>query len=239
MAFDAAFQALGVARRHKMPSSQGRESREHREGQETYETPQRARGRPRAFDREAALRRALDVFWAKGFDTCSMADLVDAMGINSPSLYAAFGSKEDLYREAIDLYADGEGGAALRQLQAHESVRDGLRAMFRASAELFTGKADPRGCMIFLGAMSVGAEHAQLRAELQKRRRKVASVVSGRLAKAVKEGELDARTDVQALAALCMTLFAGLSIQAQDSVRKATLFAAIDQFIATLPLRSV
>jgi AcrR family transcriptional regulator len=201
------------------------------------ETQHKTRGRPRAFDREAALRRAMNVFWAKGYDTCSMADLVVAMGINSPSLYAAFGSKEDLYREAVELYVRAEGGAALRQLQSHESVRDGLRAMFRTSAELFTGTANPRGCMIFLGAMSVGAEHAQLRAELQKLRRKVASVVAGRLAQAVENGELGAHADVPALAALCMTLFAGLSIQAQDGVRKTALFAAIDQFIATLPLR--
>jgi hypothetical protein len=92
--------------------------------------------------------------------------------------------------------------------------------------------------MIFLGAMSVGVEHAQLRAEMQKLRRKVASIVALRLAQAVENGEFDARTDVQALAALCMTLFAGLSIQAQDGVRRAALFAAIDQFIATLPLRA-
>ncbi|SAK96080.1 TetR family transcriptional regulator [Caballeronia calidae] len=205
---------------------------------EVRETQHRARGRPRQFDREAALRSAMEVFWAKGFDTCSMSDLVDAMGINSPSLYAAFGSKADLYREAVNLYADAEGGAALRQLQAHESVRDGLRAMFRASVELYTGTSIPRGCMIFLGAMSVGAEHAQLRAEMKKLRRKAASIVAARLSAGVESGELDARTDTQALAALCMTLFAGLSIQAQDGVRKAALFAAIDQFIATLPLRA-
>ena len=202
------------------------------------DTQHKTRGRPRAFDREAALRSAMEVFWAKGFDNCSMADLVDAMGINSPSLYAAFGSKEDLYREAIEIYADGDGGAALRQLQAHESVCDGLRAMFRASVELYTRQPQPRGCMIFLGAMSVGAEHAQLRAELQKRRRKVATIVAARLARAIENGELDARADAQALAALCMTIFTGLTIQAQDGVRRAALFAAIDQFIATLPVRA-
>jgi AcrR family transcriptional regulator len=198
----------------------------------------KTRGRPRQFDREAALRRAMEVFWAKGFEGCSMSDLVDAMGINSPSLYAAFGSKEDLYREAVGLYTDTEGGAALRVLQAHESVRDGLRAMFRTSAELYTGAPHPRGCMIFSGAMSVGAEHAQLRADMQKRRRKVTSIVTSRLTRAVENGELEAKTDVPALAALCMTLFAGLSIQAQDGVRRAALFAAIDQFIATLPVRA-
>ena len=206
-------------------------------GREVRDMQRKPRGRPREFDREAALKSAMDVFWAKGFDACSMTDLVDAMGINSPSLYAAFGSKEDLYREAIALYADTEGGEALRQFQAHASVRDALRAMFRASVELYTGTREPRGCMVFLGAMSVGAGHAQLRAEMQKRRRKVASIVAARLARGVEKGELDARTDVPALAALCMTLFAGLSIQAQDGVSRKALFAAIEQFIATLPVR--
>jgi AcrR family transcriptional regulator len=202
---------------------------------EQHVSEHKPRGRPRAFDRDAALRQAMDVFWSKGFDTCSMADLVDAMHINSPSLYAAFGSKEDLYRESIDLYANAEGGEALRCLQSTDSVRDGLRAMFRASVELFTGFAKPRGCMIFLGTMSVGPEHAALRDLLQKRRRKAAAAVAARLARGVERGELRADTDVQALAALCVTLFAGLSIQAQDGVRRAALYAAIEQFVATLP----
>jgi AcrR family transcriptional regulator len=201
---------------------------------DTAELEHRPRGRPRAFDREAALRRAKDIFWSKGYDTCSMSDLVDAMGINSPSLYAAFGSKEALYREAIELYASEEGGNAIRQLDAHERVQDGLRAMYRASVELFTKGPKPRGCMIFLGAMSVGPEHTALRAELQKRRRKAASMIAARLSRAIETGELAPHADPQALAALCATVFAGLSIQAQDGVRKAALFAAIEQFIATL-----
>jgi AcrR family transcriptional regulator len=111
---------------------------------EVRETQHKARGRPRTFDREAALRRAMEVFWAKGFDTCSMADLVDAMGINSPSLYAAFGSKEDLYREAVELYTDAEGGAALRQLRraqcthrcsrARRVVHDAVRGLVDSGA---------------------------------------------------------------------------------------------------------
>ncbi|WP_277189013.1 TetR/AcrR family transcriptional regulator [Caballeronia sp. BR00000012568055] len=201
------------------------------------EAEAKPRGRPRAFDREAALERALDVFWSKGYDTCSMSDLIEHMGINSPSLYAAFGSKEDLYREALDHYANGEGGAALRALQSHESAREGLRAMYRASIELFTRFQKPRGCMLFLGAMSIAPEHAELRAYLQKRRRRASAAVAGRLARAVEHGELPAGTDTQALATLCSTLFAGLSIQAHDGVRKNALFAAIDQFIDSLPFR--
>jgi AcrR family transcriptional regulator len=195
----------------------------------------RPRGRPREFDRAAALRHAMELFWVKGFDACSITDLGDAMGINSPSLYAAFGSKDALFREAVELYANAEGGAALRQLHAHESVRDGLRAMLRTSAELFAGTRPAKGCMVFLGGMSVGAEHEELRAFLRGLRRKASAALSERLAYAKANGELAARADPKALASLCITVFAGLSVEAVDGVRRAVLFDAIDQFIDGLP----
>jgi AcrR family transcriptional regulator len=161
----------------------------------------RPRGRPREFDRRAALRRAMEVFWVRGFDACSISDLGDAMGINSPSLYAAFGSKEALFREAVELYVDGEGGAAVRQLLAHESVREDLRAFLRTL------------------------------------RRKAATTIAERFAHAKSTGELAASADPKALASLCITVFAGLSVEAVDGVRRAVLFDAIDQFVDGLPWR--
>ncbi|CAB3762199.1 TetR/AcrR family transcriptional regulator [Paraburkholderia humisilvae] len=197
----------------------------------------RPRGRPREFDRRAALRSAMETFWLRGFDACSISELGDAMGINPPSLYAAFGSKEALFREAVELYVDAEGGAAMRQLHAHESVRDGLRAMFRTSAELFTGKRPAKGCMIFLGGMSVSAEHEDLRAYLRSLRRKASTAIAERFTQAKMGGELAADADPKALASLCITVFAGLSVEAADGVRRAVLFDAIDQFIDGLPWR--
>jgi AcrR family transcriptional regulator len=197
----------------------------------------RPRGRPREFDRAAALRRAMEVFWQKGFDACSMGDLNDAMSINSPSLYAAFGSKETLFRESVELYVREEGGAAFRELQAHESARDALRAMFRTSVALFTGAQAPRGCMIFLSGMSVSAAHPELREFLRKLRRNVAQAIAARLAQAKAQGELDPGADTKALASLCVTVFSGLSIEALDGVKRAALNEAIEQFLATLPWR--
>ncbi|HEY4353559.1 MAG TPA: TetR/AcrR family transcriptional regulator [Paraburkholderia sp.] len=197
----------------------------------------RPRGRPREFDRRAALRRAMEVFWVRGFDACSISDLGDAMGINSPSLYAAFGSKEALFREAVELYVDGEGGAAMRQLLAHESVRDSVRAMLRTSAELFAGTRPAKGCMIFLGGMNIGAEHEDLRAFLRTLRRKASTAIAERFAHAKATGELAVSADPKALASLCITVFAGLSVEAVDGVRRAVLFDAIDQFVDGLPWR--
>ena len=86
------------------------------------------RGRPRRFDRQAALERAMEVFWERGYQAASMTDLTEAMGINSPSLYAAFGSKEELYREAIGHFAATESDAILAPLLEAATARAGLTA---------------------------------------------------------------------------------------------------------------
>ena len=197
----------------------------------------RGRGRPRAFEREPALRRAMDLFWEKGFDNCSMADLVDAMGVNSPSIYAAFGNKERLYREAIELYVRTEGGAAFRNFESRPTLRDSLEVMFETSIELFTAAQPSRGCMIFLGGAVISAEHVELRNFLQELRLKVARTVEKRLKKAIEQGELVCDADAVALATLCMSVFSGLSIQAADGASKRKLRAGIAQFLAMMPFR--
>lgn len=197
----------------------------------------RGRGRPRAFEREPALRRAMNLFWEKGFDNCSMTDLVDAMGVNSPSIYAAFGNKERLYREAIELYVRTEGGAALRNFESRPTLRDSLEVMFETSIELFTVAQAPRGCMIFLGGAAVGAEHVELRNFLQELRLKVTRTVEKRMKKAIEQGELVRDADAVALATLCMSVFSGLSIQAADGASKRKLRAGIAQLLAMIPFR--
>ena len=199
------------------------------------EAGRRPRGRPRAFDREAVLRRAMELFWAKGFDHCSMNDLVEVMGINSPSIYAAFGSKEDLFREALALYGSVEGATMQDALHEPVSGREAFKAMFRKNVDLCAGARTPRGCMLILGALRIGAEHEELHDLLRKRRQGIATLVSKRLAKAAAEGELAPGVDVDVLAVLCLTMLSGLSIQAHDGVARTVLFSAIDAFVASLP----
>jgi AcrR family transcriptional regulator len=198
----------------------------------------KGRGRPRAFEREVALRRAMDLFWEKGFDMCSMADLVDAMGVNSPSIYAAFGNKESLYREAIELYVRAEGGAALRNFESRATLRESLDAMFDASIDLFTSGQRSRGCMIFLGGAGIGAEHVELRNFLQGLRLSMTRTVEKRLKKAVEQGELARDADYAALATLCMSVFSGLSVQAADGASKRKLHAGVAQLLAVIPFRA-
>src|SRR5918996_4164529 len=118
---------------------------------DTERFPMAERGRPRSFDRAAALRRAMEVFWAKGYDGASLSDLTAAMGINSPSLYAAFGSKEGLFREAVALYGATEGTEIWEALPQAPTAREAIERFLRASALSFTRPDRPAGCLVVPG----------------------------------------------------------------------------------------
>lgn len=202
-------------------------------GEKTTST--RTRGRPRAFDRSVALRGAMEAFWQNGFDGTSMQDLVEAMGINSPSIYAAFGSKEDLFRETVDLYANAEGSSSRSALQGEGSAKQAIRTMLTKNVELFSDRAMPRGCLIVLGAVHIGSQNPALRAFVQARRREISDLVKHRLSQATIDGELPSGSNVDALSALVITVLSGLSIQALDATPRQVLLDAVDVFIRSLP----
>jgi AcrR family transcriptional regulator len=196
----------------------------------------KGRGRPRTFDRQAALACAMEMFWLKGFDGCAISDLTAAMNINSPSLYAAFGSKEDLFREAVDLYGTIEGEATRCALAGPRDIRDALGKMLRRSVDMFTRGPQPRGCMVMLGALNVSADQKELRALLHKRQRQILDLIRKRMALAVDDGEIARSVDIDGLSMMCTVLFTGLAVHAHDGAGRAKLNSAIDAFIATLPV---
>ncbi len=202
------------------------------------ETVTRLPGRPREFDRNAALRRAMEVFWAKGFQNTSIGDLTDAIGINAPSLYAAFGNKESLFREAVGLYADAEGGASLRALRDEPTGRAAIEAMLKRNIEMFTSEAKPRGCMIVLSIVSLGPENEALQSFIRDRRTKISKAVKARLTTSATHGELPPSADIGALTTLCMTVLNGLSLQALDGISRSALFKSVDVFVASLGFRN-
>ncbi|MCE8016502.1 TetR/AcrR family transcriptional regulator [Halomonas sp. MCCC 1A17488] len=186
------------------------------------------RGRPRRFDREEALRRAMEVFWVQGYDNASLADLTRAMGINAPSLYATFGSKEVLFQEAVELYVRTEGSGIWEQVETAPTARAAIEQVLRTTAVAFTRGPSPRGCMIVLAAPQMQGANAQVCDALKAYRQSNGYLLERRLQRAVEEGELPASTDCRALANYVVTLQHGMSIQARDGASRETLLAIAD-----------
>lgn len=184
-------------------------------------------GRPREFDRQQALERARDAFWRRGYEGTSMSDLVAALGIASARIYAAFGSKEALFREAIALYEAGEGGFADRALAEELTAREAIARMLRDAVEIYTRPGQPQGCMVVSAATNCSAENDAVMAWLAKHRRARTASLIARLRRAVKNGELPVQTDVEMLGDCFAALLHGLSVQARDGVPKRRLLALI------------
>src|SRR5258705_7172131 len=128
-----------------------------------------AMGRPREFDVDKALDLALQVFWRKGYEGASMADLTETMGITKPSLYSAFGNKEELFRKALDRYVDGPGGYFQVAL-AKPTARDVVEHLLYESADAVTDPNHPPGCLAVQGALSCGDAAESIKRELMSRR---------------------------------------------------------------------
>ncbi|MDR5905565.1 TetR/AcrR family transcriptional regulator [Franzmannia qiaohouensis] len=191
------------------------------------------RGRPRGFDREEALRSAMEVFWSQGYDNASLADLTRAMGINAPSLYATFGGKETLFQEAVKLYVRTEGSGIWEQVETAPTARAAIKHVLHATAEAFTRGATPRGCMIVLAAPQMQGANSQVCDALKAHRQANGCLLERRLRRAVEEGELPASSDCTAIANYYVTLQHGMSIQARDGASRETLQAIADCAMAS------
>lgn len=197
----------------------------------------RGRGRPRAFDREAALAKATHLFWRKGYEATSIADLTAAMGIGSPSLYAAFGSKDALYVEALGHYQANYEAFVWANFKAAPTARAAVEALLMDSASALTGAlADtPNGCMVTLSSV---ADHPDL-AELVRTARGVTlERLETRLTRAVAEGEIPASIDVHALARFVQTVQNGMSILARDGADRPELEAVAQVTMAAWDARA-
>ncbi|MBB5607160.1 MULTISPECIES: TetR/AcrR family transcriptional regulator [unclassified Janthinobacterium] len=196
-------------------------------------------GRPREFDRAQALEKARDLFWTRGYEGVSMADLVAALGIASARIYAAFGSKEQLFREAVELYKSGEGAFAVHALAARLNVRDALVRMLEEAVLLYTRSGQPQGCMVVTAATNTSAENAGIADWLAQHRRARTQSLVERLRDAQGKGELREGVDMQALGDYYAALLHGLSVQARDGVPAARLLALIAPAMAPLDLALV
>jgi AcrR family transcriptional regulator len=192
-------------------------------------------GRPRGFDRDAALQAAMLLFWRKGFAATSMNDLCDAMGIRSPSLYAAFGSKEALYLEAVEHYVRTIGPPVWDKLAEGATARAGVENLLLAGTEsLPESGVTPAGCMAMLAAVSDEWPTA-IADVVRKVRLNMLGMLRSRLETAVAEGELSASTDIDRLSRFYLSVFQGMAIQAHDGATPAALKGVVAAAMAAWP----
>ena len=188
------------------------------------------RGRPRSFDREAALERAMQVFWRKGYEATSVSDLTRAMDINPPSLYAAFGDKESLYFAALERYERGRREALAAALAQAPSARQAMEQLLLAAASELTD-AECRGCML----STAQCGDARLQSKLAERRAVPKRLLKARFQRALAEGELPRGTDPGALADFYVTVFQGMAVQARDGAPRKSLLATAKAALRAWP----
>lgn len=186
------------------------------------------RGRPRAFDRAAALKSAMELFWAVGYEAATLEDLQAAMGgIAPPSFYAAFGSKERLFREAVELYRATVGGGPARALAGGATARAAIEAMLHTAAGSFCTPGKPSGCLLVVGAMNCSRASRPVHEHLAELRRQGQVFIRQRLERGMEEGDLPAALDLDVLVAFYTTVLNGLAIRARDGASHDELLAAV------------
>jgi len=193
-------------------------------------------GRPRAFDVDKALGHALTVFWRKGYEGASLPDLTRAMGINRPSLYAAFGNKEALFRKTLDRYNDGPA-AYVRDALEEPTARAVVEALLRGAVELLSCPRNPQGCLMVQGALSCGRTANPIRRELASRRAAGEAAIRRRFERAISDGDLPADTDAGDLARYVSTVMHGMAVQAAGGASRKELLRVVKMALRAWPAR--
>ena len=191
------------------------------------------RGRPRQFDRDRALSQAMKVFWEHGYQDASITDLTDAMGIAPPSLYAAFGSKAELFCAAADLYERHTAAEASEALDKPGPVRLAVEGMLRANVRLYTSPTGPRGCLLTLGTATCPADEPTARQHLSRSTRNRLRSLELRFEQAVADGE-DLPSPPRNLARYVDAVVQGLAVRAHEGASRAELNRTVDLALTVL-----
>lgn len=194
----------------------------------------RKTGRPLSFDRQAALERAMLVFWRHGYETTSITDLTAAMGITAPSLYTAFGDKKRLFLEAMHLYA-GDAEAIAAAIDGAATAGDAARTMLAAAAIAYTGEATPPGCLLASATASGSSASAAVQRAVADVRGAIAARLRARIARDVTSGALPASSDPAALSGLVMAVSLGMSALARDGADRPTLLRIAETALSGWP----
>jgi AcrR family transcriptional regulator len=191
------------------------------------------RGRPRSFDRETALEKAMRVFWENGYEGTSVSELTREMGIGAPSLYAAFGDKRSLFEEAVRVYGTTHGSGPARALIEEPTARGAVARLLREAADEFTDPGHPHGCLVIHAATNCTTPEVEQ--AMREQRGASLAAIESRLRQGVSAGELPERTDTAALARFVGAVFQGMSQQSRDGASRAELEAVVDLAMAAWP----
>ena len=188
-------------------------------------------GRTRQFDVDQALDRALEVFWARGYEGATLPELTSAMGINRPSLYATFGNKEQLFRKALDRYQTGPMSFLTEAL--HKPTASAVvEAIFSGFVRMQRDRGKARGCLVVSGALACGEDAETVRQELAQLRQAIVKTLRERFKRAVQDRDLPAETDCATLARYTATVLGGLAVQAASGATEKEL-----RLVAALAMR--
>lgn len=196
---------------------------------------EKPKGRPRSFDRDQALLKALDLFWRKGYEPSSVAELCAVMEITPPSLYAAFGNKAKLFIEAVTYYERTYWKATWERLEEEQDIAKAIDAFFREAADILLSPSAPCGCMVVLAAINVSADSTDVVRAVSVLRQEGKDLFEKRLARAVQEKQLPQGTNTAGLATVLNTLLEGMSIEAKDGAESGSMRMIGQHAVRLLP----
>jgi AcrR family transcriptional regulator len=166
----------------------------------------------------------MKLFWAQGYEGTTLSDLQKAMGgITAPSFYAAFGSKEELFREVVELYKKTEGAPVVKALLEGPTARESLEAMLQAAAESVCGQSNPRGCLMVVGGLTCAPVNKGIEDFLREQRAIREKVIRQRLRQGIADGDLPSSTDVNGLVSFYASVADGMAIRARDGASRKAL----------------
>lgn len=199
------------------------------------DAPARKRGRPRVLDRDVGLDVASRLFWEHGYEGTSIADLTKAMGITPPSLYATFGSKEELYKQALDQCIEREGKCRGEALQTEKTAYEAIAFYLHDVVQGITQPDKPHGCIVSTAVLQHSEENESVARDVAARREAAMQAIKMRFDRAVCEGELPADTDTDTLARFYMAVVQGMSAQAYDGACRERLKQLADVALSAWP----
>lgn len=193
-------------------------------------------GRPRQFDEDQALDRALRVFWKHGYEGTSLLDLTKAMKINRPSLYSAFGDKESLFRRVVERYV-AKQSCHMQQALNEPTARRVAERIWQGGIDAVSNSSRPQGCLLVHGALACSADAKAAQRELEKRREAGETALRHRFERAVAEGDLARDTNAAGLAKFVSAVTYGMAVQSAGGASAEDLRAIVDEALKVIPVK--